>query len=222
MSALSRVQGDCSFYLKVGSARQRSRPEGRDEFTIQGICDSCIAVSDLATLLEARFSTGATVTLSGTGQRIVADILKEVEGVKAAAKAQTDEAVKRIEDVSAFARDLDAREKALDEDPRVQAATRRVVELNQEIANRKAAMETEVKRHHDRLAREELPDDFDANRFPEAEDVALATVERWKETLDDPSELVGGDYTELENILTTAMQKLAMKVADRYTGLVDV
>lgn len=221
-SALARLQSADPFYLQVNRTGQKPTQQGRSMFTIQGVCDPLVSVTDLAALLEARFANGSQVSLSETGKKLVQEILLEVEAEKKDAQAKTAEAIQRIADTEEFRKYLLDKEKQLNNDPRIAEAERRVAQLNQEIENRKQVMEAEQRRHLSRLAQEELPDDFDPNRFPEAEEVALAAVERWKETLDDPANLVGGDYTELETILTQAMQRLAMKVADRYAKLVDV
>ena len=221
-SALARLESADPFYLQVGFTNQRTNENGRSEFTIKGICDPLVAVRDLACLLEARFANGAQFQLSETGRRLVQEILRELKALEEMAGEKTREAQQRIEECAQMARDFDQRNRQLDNYPRVKEAEQRLAQLNIEIETRRKQMEAERKSHQMRLLQEELPPDFDPNRFPEAEEVAEAAVERWKETLDDPQHLVGGDFTELENILTVAMQKLAMKVSDRYAKLVDV
>lgn len=222
VKALERLQAVDGFYLQVNFAHQRRNENGRSEFTLKGVCDPLIAVRDLGNLLEARFANGAQVQLSETGRRLVQEILRELKAVEEVAAEKTKEAQTRIEECAQMARDLEAQKKALDDDPRVKDAERRVAQLNNEIATRRKRMDEETRRHQMRLLQEELPHDFDPNRFPEAQEIAEAAVERWKETLDDPEHLVGGDFTELETILTSAMQRLVVKVSDRYAKLVDV
>lgn len=221
-TALERIESDEGFFLQVHYANQHTEPHGRSAFVLKGICDPLLDVKDMAALLEARFMSGAQFQLSGTGQRVITQVRCELEQERTAARAQQEEAKKKIEECAQMARDLEAQKKALEDDPRLKEAAKVLRDATQEADNKRANMEAEWHRHRARLAREELPPGFDPLQFPEAEQVAKDVMELWKDTLDDPQHLVGGDFVELEGIITRAMQRLAVRVSDRYQGLVDV
>jgi hypothetical protein len=214
-SAIERIRDSSGFELKVVRSTQVPSPSNPrlSSFTIEGRCDPFIAVQDLATLLEARFSGGASVLLSETGKRLVSQLLAEVESEKQAARIKTREAINAIQEVAAI--------KASIED-QTKVAQARLDELDRLAQERSEQMQQEEIEHAARLARLELPQDFNPNRFPEAEVIANETLERWQETLGDPTHLVSGDYTELLTILTKALQRLASKVADHYAQPVEL
>lgn len=216
-SALERLKTCESFHLKV-KVMESTRMEDKNlnRFTLQGEMDPCISVVDLATLLEARFMNGAKVELSATGKQIVGEIVKEVKGIKAEARAQRERAEKTVRLATDHELKVREMEAALEKDPRIQRNEKMLAELKREQQFLREELRNERAEHLKRIATESLPADFDPNDFPEAEEIATQTIQQWHQTIDDPTHMVTGDFIELSDILTRMLQRMAVKVADRF------
>ena len=216
-SALDRLRKHETFYLKVDVLENR-RIEGKNlnRFTVGGEMDPAISVVDLSTLLETRFNDGAQVKLSDTGKQLVQEIVTEVEGREEAVRSRWALAQQHQRKLEEYAEELKVRETQLGADPRVREAERQLAKLRAAHVRIKKEQAEERVDHLKKLATgDNLPDEFDADHFPEAEVLAEATIQRWFETLEDQEHLVSGDFTELARILKRVMQRLVMRVADR-------
>lgn len=216
-SALNRLKSCESFYLKVQHSQVQAGPdENTHYFTIDGECDKCVDVADLTTLLESRFSDGATVKLTETGTRMVKEIAGEIERRECEATAVMARADRYMRDTDARTTELDEREQTLDDDPRIRDAKLVLDGVNKSIERARKVMERDRVDHLKALMKQDiLPGNFNPDRFPEAELLAEATIERWWETVEDQTHMVSGDFIELQRILNQMMQRLAMRVADR-------